>query len=400
MKANPALESPRVLKKALATIKKAIPHYKMWNMGLNNILCKVRSKPKILPRVGKKQTTIKMKKILFAGIVALLFSNVSAQFKVRSDGSSWVGSTGYANIWLGSQPYGGYDNGKWAIEVYTGNDAMNNGLNIWKPWPSANAGNYHFCITESGNVGIGKIPSAKLDVAGQIRADGDIYSAGLKVTSDARLKSNINPLSDRSIDIYKLNGKSYTKVAHETNPTKIRRGVGQNPDSNIEKIDQAPKVVNENEFGFLAQELKNVYPNLVQQDSTGYYSIDYIGLIPLIVEAMKAQKVQIEELQQKVVASKDGRRNVDIEHLASLEQNKPNPFIVSTEIGFNLPATTTSASIIIYDMNGTQIKSIVLTQRGKASINLQNNELNPGMYLYTLIADGNEIDTKRMILTK
>jgi hypothetical protein len=48
MKANPALESPRVLKKALVTIKKAIPHYKMWNMGLNNILCKVRSKPKIL----------------------------------------------------------------------------------------------------------------------------------------------------------------------------------------------------------------------------------------------------------------------------------------------------------------------------------------------------------------
>ena len=52
MKANPALESPRVLKKALATIKIAIPHYEMWNMGLNNILCKVRSKPKILQRVS------------------------------------------------------------------------------------------------------------------------------------------------------------------------------------------------------------------------------------------------------------------------------------------------------------------------------------------------------------
>jgi hypothetical protein len=50
-------------------------------------------------------------------------------------------------------------------------------------------------------------------------------------------------------------------------------------------------------------------------------------------------------------------------------------------------------------MNGSQIKSILLTQTGKGNVTVNASELKPGMYLYTLVADGKEVDTKRMILT-
>jgi len=33
-------------------------------------------------------------------------------------------------------------------------------------------------------------------------------------------------------------------------------------------------------------------------------------------------------------------------------------------------------------------------------ITIAGNDLTPGMYLYSLFVDGNEIDTKRMILTQ
>ena len=50
-------------------------------------------------------------------------------------------------------------------------------------------------------------------------------------------------------------------------------------------------------------------------------------------------------------------------------------------------------------MQGVQIKSIQVNNRGKDSEIINGAELKAGMYFYTLIADGQEVDTKRMILT-
>ena len=85
---------------------------------------------------------------------------------------------------------------------------------------------------------------------------------------------------------------------------------------------------------------------------------------------------------------------------AVLYQNEPNPFDVATEIRYFLPADMQNAAIYIYDMNGTQIQKHSIAKAGEGSLTIQANELQAGMYLYSLIADGQVIDTKRMILTK
>ena len=51
-------------------------------------------------------------------------------------------------------------------------------------------------------------------------------------------------------------------------------------------------------FGFLAQEVKEVYPELVRTDSAGYMYVDYIGMIPLIVNALN----EIQAKRMTVVA--------------------------------------------------------------------------------------------------
>ena len=78
----------------------------------------------------------------------------------------------------------------------------------------------------------------------------------------------------------------------------------------------------------------------------------------------------------------------------------PNPFNTATTIGFSLPASTITASVYVYNMNGVQLKSYPIDQRGKGNITIQGSEFREGMFLYALIADGKVIDTKRMILTK
>ena len=46
------------------------------------------------------------------------------------------------------------------------------------------------------------------------------------------------------------------------------------------------------------------------------------------------------------------------------------------------------------------MRQIALTQRGEGAELISASQLAPGMYLYALIADGQEVDVKRMILTE
>jgi len=82
-----------------------------------------------------------------------------------------------------------------------------------------------------------------------------------------------------------------------------------------------------------------------------------------------------------------------------LYQNNPNPFDEDTEIRFYIPAKSSTAMLYFYNMQGNQIKSIYLDQRGAGKETIHGSDLQPGMYMYTLIVEGQEIDTKRMILT-
>jgi hypothetical protein len=68
-------------------------------------------------------------------------------------------------------------------------------------------------------------------------------------------------------------------------------------------------------------------------------------------------------------------------------------------IKYSVPATVGSAFLFIFDMRGTLMRQMKL-DTGSDRIVIAAGELQPGMYLYSLIVDGNEVDTKRMIISK
>jgi hypothetical protein len=65
-----------------------------------------------------------------------------------------------------------------------------------------------------------------------------------------------------------------------------------------------------------------------------------------------------------------------------------------------LPSTVSKAMLYLYNMQGEQIKSFDINERGNTLVTIEGYPLKAGMYLYTLVADGKEVDTKKMILTK
>ena len=85
---------------------------------------------------------------------------------------------------------------------------------------------------------------------------------------------------------------------------------------------------------------------------------------------------------------------------ATLSQNTPNPADKETQISYFLPESAQSASLLVFDMNGTQLRAIDIEGTGNGVVTLSASEFPAGMYFYTLVTDGKEVDTKRMILTQ
>ena len=105
--------------------------------------------------------------------------------------------------------------------------------------------------------------------------DGDATLSGdLTVNSDARLKSNIMSLGSTLAKLMKIDGKTYTLKSNKK----------------------------ENKIGLLAQEIEEVFPELVKEgeDKDGTLSVNYQGLIPVLINAIKEQQNQIKIIFKEI----------------------------------------------------------------------------------------------------
>ena len=155
----------------------------------------------------------------------------------------------------------------------------------------------------------------------------------------------------------------------------------------------------------LAQELQGVYPDLVYEGEDGFLSVNYIELIPILIKSVQELKAKVDALEGKPNNSPvrtGGTTQVTSQSAiqAALYQNSPNPFTENTTIRCIIPRSISKAVLYIYDMNGHQIDSMPIAERGDVSLTIEGSSLDAGIYMYSLITDGEVVDTKRLILTK
>jgi hypothetical protein len=103
---------------------------------------------------------------------------------------------------------------------------------------------------------------------GNLRAIGDIiaYSA-----SDYRLKNNITPIPNALDKVLSISGNTF-----DWNEKSDHKG---------------------NDVGVIAQEILEVLPEAVTTRDTGYLAVRYEKLVPLLIEAIKELKSEVEELK-------------------------------------------------------------------------------------------------------
>lgn len=279
-----------------------------------------------------------------------------------------------------------------------------------------------FLFGINGRIGINTTnPQSPLDVGGNAQFNGTVKPSftnshslgtaherwtelfatnGTVNTSDRRDKENVTTLSYGLDEILALRPVNYTW---------------------IERPDQG------NQIGFIAQEANEIIPDVVfdpkeytVQNEAGEwvpadlpedtrFGIRYAMLTPILVKAIQEQQAQIEALQAALNRShNDGdgplkageNSRPDAMGVPRLDQNAPNPFTGNTQIGYYLPPEIQRASLNIYDMQGRPIEVIELNERGEGSYLLDGSLLPDGMYLYALLAEGQEIDVKRMIINR
>ena len=105
-------------------------------------------------------------------------------------------------------------------------------------------------------------------------------TAAWQSTSDARLKTDVKDL-DSSAKLLQLRPVDYLWKSQETSDEPTKRNLG-----------------------FIAQEVKEVFPELVGVSPDGMFSVEYTGLIAPLVKAIQEQQALITQLQADVAALK------------------------------------------------------------------------------------------------
>ena len=118
-------------------------------------------------------------------------------------------------------------------------------------------------------IGNGTDSSNKSD-AFKVMFNGDTTVGGdITISSDARLKSNIVSLGSTLSKLLLIDGKSYEKDGKQR-------------------------------IGVLAQEIQEVFPELVTEDGNEMLAVNYQGLVPVLINALKEQQSEIDELKEMV----------------------------------------------------------------------------------------------------
>lgn len=237
-------------------------------------------------------------------------------------------------------------------------------------------GNQDFLtIKSSGNVGVGNVSPAYRFQVQNAFCDGNTWYN----SSDKELKENFHAVNGKNI-LDKLLDLKIEKWSYKTDSSKVFH------------------------IGPSAQDFNKNFD--LSENRVAISTIDEMGIALVAIQELAKEvtilRDQLENQQRLLVDLLSSK--VDAEEIVSREtklyQNNPNPFNLDTEIRMEIPNTIEQATLYIYNSDGNLVLEKIVESRGIVFEIIKGDILKPGLYFYTLVADGKSSVAKRMILTK
>ncbi len=146
---------------------------------------------------------------------------------------------------------------------------------------------------------------------GNVYVSGNVTASQVTTTSDIRLKENVVEFGEGSSTIDKIIGlkvleynlKDWGDYDITEEAEDILREKQPEVLDEIEK--RKEYLTSKRHFGLSAQELMGMYPNLVTEGTDGYYSVNYVELVPVLIRCIQELKQELDELK----AEKDSNKN-------------------------------------------------------------------------------------------
>jgi len=279
-------------------------------------------------------------------------------------------------------------------------------------------------IINNGNVGVNtSLPAYKLDVYSK---ESRFYYSNRNSLFINHYGNDPRICSDNQVVFYKSDGSGFAniqcQVCTQQSDLSLNENIVSLENKGLSTVEQLMGVsfslkndkTKRIQSGLLAQEVEQVIPEAVfTNDSTKIKSLAYSAIIPYLVEAIKEQQSQIQNLKSELDSLKDQlvANNTISSSLfevtpetsivrATLDQNIPNPFNKETTIGCYIPEKSNSSILYNYSVNGTKLHELSINGKGKQFVTINGDSFDSGIYLYKLVIDGKEVDTRKMILKK
>ena len=140
---------------------------------------------------------------------------------------------------------------------------------------------------------------------GDVKITGDLEVDGSYPSSDINLKKDIRLLSDeetRHIDRLKTLSAIKYKLKNPAELNDFDPAVLDTIKIDPRTIEYTSDKYTKDKIGLSAQDVQLIYPELVKEGSDGYLRMNYVGLIPILVEALKEQDEAIKLHDETILA--------------------------------------------------------------------------------------------------
>jgi hypothetical protein len=208
--------------------------------------------------------------------------------------------------------------------------------------------------------------------------NGATKGIGFYATSDKKFKKDIKSIESALDKIMSLEGKTYNWRKDEFK------------DKNF---------TSELQYGLLAQDVQKVIPSLVIESENGDLAMNYTGLIPVLIEALKEQQAQISELKQQLTDNFKAQ-NQDLLQFSNTKiiSVSPNPSNDIITVSVNIEKEVQSAALQVHDINGNVLSNLNLKERANnVTKTLQKDNFGKGIYIVSLVINGKSIDSKKIV---
>lgn len=250
---------------------------------------------------------------------------------------------------------------------------------------------------------------------GNVKVYNGTVNATVVTSSDSRLKSNVQAMEagDALSGVSLLTPVTFTYNDNQGSTVYLSEDAnGDLAVSSASSTDSKSHILSDGtqrtHYGLIAQEVREVYPDMVYEGEDGYLSVNYTELIPVLIQSVKELRAEVEALKSAATQAQAhasyATSGIDAQEAGNAagyaRQNDPNPFSGKTEIEMFVPQGTAKAVLGIYNLDGSLVEQHEIADRGTSSHTLYANRLEAGTYLYTLTLDGNTVSTRKMIVKR